>query len=52
MKWVGRENRNAYIILLGRRELKSPVGTPRHRWEDNIKMGFKEVGCRLNSCGS
>jgi hypothetical protein len=27
-------------------EEKRPLGTPRHRWEDNIKMDLQEVGCR------
>jgi hypothetical protein len=52
MRWVGREMRDSYIILAGRRKLKSPLGRLGHRWEGNIKMGFKEVMCRLNSSGS
>jgi hypothetical protein len=27
-------------------EEKRPIGRPRHRWEDNIKMDFQKVGCR------
>ena len=30
---------------MGKPEGKSPLGRPRHRWEDNIKMDFQEVGC-------
>jgi len=30
--------------LLGKPEGKRPLGRPRHRWEDNIKMDFQEVG--------
>ena len=30
---------------MGRPEGKRPLGRPRHRWEDNIKMYVKEVGC-------
>jgi hypothetical protein len=37
------EMRNAYKILVGEREGKTPLGRHRHRWEDNIKMEFKEV---------
>jgi 3-oxoacyl-ACP reductase-like protein len=32
-------------VLVGKPEVKSPVGRPRRRWEDNIKMDLKEVGC-------
>ena len=30
---------------MGKREGKRPLGRPRRRWEDNIKMDIKEVGC-------
>ena len=30
---------------MGKPEGKRPLGRPRRRWEDNIKMDFKEVGC-------
>ena len=33
-----------YRILVGKPEGKRPLGRPRHRWEDNIKMGLQEVG--------
>jgi len=33
-------------------EGKRPFGRPRHRWEDNIKVDLKEVGCGLNQGGS
>jgi hypothetical protein len=36
--------RNAYKILVGKPEGKSPLGRPRHRWEDNIKMDLREIG--------
>jgi hypothetical protein len=36
-----REKRNAYKILVGKPERKRPLGRPRHRWEDNIKMDLK-----------
>jgi hypothetical protein len=32
------ENRNAYRILMGKAEVKRPLGRPRRRWVDNIKM--------------
>ena len=32
-------------VLVGKPEGKRPLGRPRHRWEDNIKMGLQEVGC-------
>jgi hypothetical protein len=37
------EMRNAYEVLLGKPEGKRPHGRPRHRWEDNIKMDFREI---------
>jgi hypothetical protein len=39
------ENRNAYRILVGKLEGKRPLGRFRHRWEDNIKMDLREIGC-------
>jgi hypothetical protein len=43
MRWAGhvaqmRETRNAYRILVGKPEGKRPLGRPRRRWVDNIKM--------------
>jgi hypothetical protein len=38
------ETRNAYRILVGKSEGKSPLGRPRHRWMDNIKMDLGEIG--------
>jgi len=37
--------RGEYRVLVGKREGKRPLGRPRHRLEDNIKMDFQEVGC-------
>ena len=34
-----------HIVLVGTPEGKRPLGRPRHRWEDNIKMDIREVGC-------
>ncbi|KAJ4427731.1 dimethyladenosine transferase [Periplaneta americana] len=38
------ESRNAYRVLVGRPEGKRPLGRPRRRWEDGIKMDLREVG--------
>ncbi|KAJ4438388.1 hypothetical protein ANN_14333 [Periplaneta americana] len=38
------EPRNAYRVLFGRPERKRPLGRPRRRWEDNIKIDLREVG--------
>jgi hypothetical protein len=38
------EGRGAYMILVGRPEGRRPLGRPRRRWEDNIKMDLQEVG--------
>jgi len=38
------ERRGVYRILVGKPERKRPLGIPRRRWEDNIKMGLQEVG--------
>jgi hypothetical protein len=38
------EKRNAYRILVGNPEEKRPLGRPRHRWVDNIKMDLREIG--------
>jgi len=35
-----------YRVLVGKPERKRPLGRPRRRCEDNIKMGLQEVGCR------
>ena len=50
MRWAGhvarmRERSGAYRVLVGKPEGKSPLGRPRRRWEDNIKMDLQEVGC-------
>jgi hypothetical protein len=35
-----------YSVLVGRPEGKKPLGRPRRRWEDNIKLDVQDVGCR------
>jgi hypothetical protein len=49
MRWAGHvahmeEVRGAYNILVGRPEGSRPLGRPRCRWEDNIKMDLREIG--------
>jgi hypothetical protein len=36
--------RNAYKGLVGKSERKTPLGRPRHRWDDNIRIDFMEIG--------
>jgi hypothetical protein len=38
------EKSNAYRILVGKPEGKRPLGRPRRRWVDNIKMNLREIG--------
>jgi len=38
------EDRGVHRMLVGKPEGKRPLGRPRHRWEDNIKMDLQEVG--------
>ena len=50
MRWAGHvarigEERGAYSFLLVKSEGKRPLGRPRHRWVDNIRMDLQEVGC-------
>jgi hypothetical protein len=42
------EGRGAYRIFVGRPEGRRPLGRPRYRWEDNIKMHLQEVGWGMN----
>jgi hypothetical protein len=37
------EERHAYRILVGKPEGNRPLGRPRHRWEDNIRMDCREI---------
>jgi hypothetical protein len=37
------ERRGACRVLMRKAEEKRPLGKPRHRWEDNIKIGFQDV---------
>jgi hypothetical protein len=38
------EKNSAYRILVGKPEGKKPLGRPRRRWEDNIRMDLREIG--------
>jgi len=40
------DNTGVYRVLVGKPEGQRPLGSPRLRWEDNIKMDLQEVGCR------
>jgi hypothetical protein len=49
MRWAGHvarmgERIGAYRVLVGRPEGRRPLGRPRRKWEDNIKMDLQEVG--------
>jgi hypothetical protein len=49
MRWAGHvarrgEGRGVYRVLVGRPGGKRPLGRPRRRWEDNIKMDLREIG--------
>jgi hypothetical protein len=49
MRWVGHvarigEGRDVHRVLVGRPEGKRPLGRPRRRWEDNIKMNIRDIG--------
>jgi len=49
MRWAGHvarmgEDRGVHRVLVGKPEGNRPLGRPRRRWEDNIKMDLQEVG--------
>ena len=53
MRWAGHvalmgKGRGVHRVLVGKPEGKRPLGRPRRRWENNIKMDLQEVG---GSCG-
>ena len=50
IRWAGHvarmgERTGVYRVLVGKPEIKWPLGRPRSRWEDNNKMDLQEVGC-------
>jgi hypothetical protein len=44
------EGRGVYRVLVGRPEGKRPLGRPRRRWEDNIKLDLREIGIDGENC--
>jgi hypothetical protein len=48
MRWVGHVartgERNVYKVLMGKTKGKRPLGRPRRRWEDGIRMDLREIG--------
>jgi hypothetical protein len=49
IRWAGhvarmREERKVYMVLVGKPERKSPIGRPRRRWEDRIRMDLRVIG--------
>jgi hypothetical protein len=53
MSWAGHvarmgEKRNVYRLLAGKPEGKIPLGRPRRRWIDNIKMDLVEIDCCMD----
>jgi len=51
MRWSGHvarmgEEREVYRVLVRKLERRRPLGRPRRRWVDNIRMDLQEVGCR------
>jgi hypothetical protein len=49
MRWAGHvarmgEERNVYRVWMGKSEGKRPLGRPRRRWEDGIRMDLREIG--------
>ena len=55
LRWAGHvarmeQFRNVYRDLVGKLESKRPLGRPRRRWEDNIKMDLREVDCDSGEC--
>ena len=53
--WAGHvarmeEGRSAYKILTGKPTGKRPLGRPRRRWEDNIRMDLKEIVINAGNC--
>jgi hypothetical protein len=55
MRWAGHvarmgKRRGVYRVLVGRPEGKRPLGRPRRRWEDNIKMYLRDIGIDGANC--
>jgi hypothetical protein len=59
MRWAGRvarvgEERKVHKVLVGKSEGNRPLGRPKRRWEDGIKMDLREIGwgCGVGSPGT
>jgi len=55
MRWAGYvarmgQERVVYRVLLGKPEERRPLGRPRRRWVDNIRMDLQEMGCGYVDC--
>ena len=54
LRWAGhvgrmKEGRSTFKALTGKPTGKRPLGRPRRRWEDNIRMGIKEIGINTSN---
>ena len=54
LRWAGHvarmeEGRSSFKVLTGKRTGKIPLGRPRRRWEDNIRMDLEEIGINVGS---
>ena len=54
LRWAGHvarmeEGRSAFKILTDTSTGNKPLGRPRHRWEDNIRMDLKEIGINMRN---
>jgi len=54
LRWAGHvarmeESRSAFKILTGKPTGKRPLGRPRRRWEDNIRMELEEIGINASN---
>jgi hypothetical protein len=45
--WHAWKRRDVYKVLVGKPEGKRPLGRPRRRWEDGIRMDIGEIGWRM-----
>jgi hypothetical protein len=43
------EERGVYRVLVGKTEGRRPLGRPRSRWEENIRVDLQEVGCGVGT---
>jgi hypothetical protein len=55
MRWAGNvarlgQGRGDYRVLIGRPESERPLGRPKRRWEDNIKLDLREIGIDGANC--